>query len=258
MDVRMDEDGEMRILGIEGTLNLRMNIYQEEEIELLKDMYSLEQNCGFETREAVYEELLVQNYSKCKVAERLSLPELKDDVLQICHSDGSVQIEHMELVEEGIQIEGILHISFLYLKADDAMPFGGWQGMVPFSYLLECPGMTEDVRYNISYHVEQLSVNLAGSEAVEVKAVLAFDTFMRKPVPMQVITDVELSPVSMEEMEKRPGIVGYIVKDGDELWTLAKNYMTTIDGIKEINELESDTIKPGDKLLIFKENMSIL
>ena len=53
MDVRMDEDGEMRILGIEGTLNLRMNIYQEEEIELLEDMYSLEQNCGFETREAV-------------------------------------------------------------------------------------------------------------------------------------------------------------------------------------------------------------
>ena len=134
----------------------------------------------------------------------------------------------------------------------------GWQGMVPFSYLLECPGMTDDVRYNISYHVEQLSVNLAGSEAVEVKAVLAFDTFMRKPVPMQVITDVELSPVSMEEMERRPGIVGYIVKDGDQLWTLAKNYMTTIDGIKEINELESDTIKPGDKLLIFKENMSIL
>lgn len=258
MDVRMDEDGEMRILGIEGTLNLRMNIYQEEEIELLEDLYSLEQNCGFETREAVYEELLVQNYSKCKVAERLSLPELKDDVLQICHSDGSVQIEHMELTGDGIQIEGILHISFLYLKADDAMPFGGWQGMVPFSYLLECPGMTDDVRYNISYHVEQLSVNLAGSEAVEVKAVLAFDTFMRKPVPMQVITDVELSPVSMEEMERRPGIVGYIVKDGDQLWTLAKNYMTTIDGIKEINELESDTIKPGDKLLIFKENMSIL
>ena len=258
VDIRMDEDGEMRLLGIEGTLNLRMNIYMEEEMELLEDLYSLEQNCSFETREAVYEELLVQNYSKCKVTERLSLPELKDDVLQICHSEGSVQIEHMEQASEGIQIEGILHISFLYLRADDTMPVGGCQGMVPFSYLLECPGMSEDVRYNISYHVEQLSVNLAGSEAVEVKAVLAFDTFMRKPVPMQVITNVELTPISMEEMERRPGIVGYIVKDGDELWNLAKNYMTTIEGIKEINELESDSIKAGDKLLIFKENMSIL
>ena len=164
----------------------------------------------------------------------------------------------MDIAEGGIQIEGILHISFLYLKADDAMPFGSWQGMVPFSYLLECPGISEDVRYNTSYHVEQLSVSLAGSEAVEVKAVLAFDTFMRRPVNMQVITDVELSPISMEEMENRPGIVGYIVKEGDEIWNLAKNYMTTVEGIKEVNAMESDTIKPGDKLLIFKENMSIL
>lgn len=258
VDIRMDEDGEMRVLGIEGTLNLRMNIYEEEEIELLEDLYCLEKYCKFETREAVYEELLVQNYSKCKIAERLSLPELKDDVLQICHSDGSIQIDHMESVDNGIQIEGILHTNFLYLKADDAMPFGSWQGMVPFSYLLECSNMPEDARYNVSYHVEQLSVNLAGSEAVEIKAVLAFDTFMRKPVAMQVITDVELLPISMEEMEKRPGIVGYVVKAGDELWTLAKNYSTTIEGIKEMNELETDSIKVGDKLLIFKENMSIL
>lgn len=258
VDIRLDEDGEMRVLGIEGTLNLRMNIYQEEDMELLADLYSLEQNCVFDTREASYEELLIQNHSKCKVTERLSLPELKEDVLQICHSDGAVQIEHMEQTEEGIQIEGILHLSFLYLKADDELPFGSWQGMVPFSWLLECPDMAEDVRYNISYHVEQLSVSLAGSEAVEVKAVLAFDTFVRKPVFMNVITNVEFQPLSMEEMEKRPGIVGYIVKDGDELWTLAKRYMTTVEGIKEVNGLDSEMIKAGDKLLIFKENMSIL
>lgn len=258
VDIRLDEDGEMRVLGIEGTLNLRMNIYQEEDMELLADLYSLEQNCVFDTREASYEELLIQNHSKCKVTERLSLPELKEDVLQICHSDGAVQIEHMEQTEEGIQIEGILHLSFLYLKADDELPFGSWQGMVPFSWLLECSDMAEDVRYNISYHVEQLSVSLAGSEAVEVKAVLAFDTFVRKPVFMNVITNVEFQPLSMEEMEKRPGIVGYIVKDGDELWTLAKRYMTTVEGIKEVNGLDSEMIKAGDKLLIFKENMSIL
>ncbi len=36
-----------------------------------------------------------------RVAKRLSLPELKDDVLQICHSDGSVQIEHVELADRG-------------------------------------------------------------------------------------------------------------------------------------------------------------
>lgn len=258
VDARMDEDGEMRILGIEGTINLRLNIYEEEQMELLADMYSLEQRCEFQTREAVYEELLMQNHSKCKIGERLELPELKDNVLQICHSEGNIQIEHIERTEGGLQIEGILHLSFLYLRADDSMPFGSWQGMVPFSYLMECAGVPEAVRYNMSYHVEQLLVTLAGSEAVEVKAVLAFDAFLRKPVPMQVITEAKLTEVPLGEMENRPGTVGYIVKAGDELWDLAKKYMTTVEGIKEINTLETDTIKPGDKLLIFKENMSIL
>lgn len=65
----------------------------------------------------------------------------------------------------------------LYLKADDALPFGNWQGMVPFSYLLECPDMPKDVRYQLSNRVEQISVTMTGSDSVEVKAVLDFDVF---------------------------------------------------------------------------------
>lgn len=112
VDIRMDEDGEMRTLGIEGTLELKIAIYQEENIDFLEDVYSLEQHCRLETKEASYEELLMQNHSKCKIAEQLSLPELKDDILQICHSSGRVQIDRTEVTEEGVQIDGVLHVSF--------------------------------------------------------------------------------------------------------------------------------------------------
>ena len=40
VDIRMDEDGEMRILGIEGTLLLRMNFYEEQEMELFHGEYA--------------------------------------------------------------------------------------------------------------------------------------------------------------------------------------------------------------------------
>lgn len=257
-DIRLDEDGEMRVIGIEGTVHLRMNIYREENMELLTDVYSLQENCDFDVREACYEELMVQNHSRCKISERLNLPELKEDVLQICHSDGEIQLERVEPVSQGLQLEGILHLSFLYLRANDEQPFGNWQGMIPFSWLLECSNMPEDARYNIAQHVEQLSVNLAGNEEVEVKAVLSFDTFIRRPVTMQVITSVTFSPLSKEEQEGRPGIVGYVVKKNDELWDLAKRFMTTEEGIMEVNNLDQGKIKEGDKILIFKENMSIL
>lgn len=258
IDVRLDEDGEMRVLGIEATLALKMNIYEEEEMELLRDMYSLEQECVFQTREAAYEELLMQNQSRCKVSERLELPELKDDVLQIIHSQGSIQMENTQNTQEGIRVEGILHVAFLYLKADDMMPFGSWQGMVPFSYLIECNDMPEDLCASLTYHVEQLQVSLAGSEAVEIKAVLAFDTFLRKKIAVDVITEVQMHPLDPAAINDRPGITGYIVQGKEDLWSLAKRYMTTVEGIMEVNGLESEEIKPGDKLLIFKENMSIL
>ena len=209
-------------------------------------MYSLEQVCEFDTRDVVYEELLMQNQSRCKVSERLALPELKEDVLQILHSQGSIQMESEQYTEEGIRVEGILHLSFLYL------------GILPFSYLIEYPDMPDHVESSLSSHVEQLAVTLAGSEAVEVKAVLAFDVFLRKQIPIEMITDVRMRPADKEAAEERPGIVGHIVQAGEDLWSLAKKYMTTVEGIMEINGLDSENVRPGDKLLILKENVSIL
>lgn len=258
VEPRMDEDGEMRILGVEGTLDLRVAVYEEEQLELLKDVYSLETQCTLETRESCYEELMMQNHSKCKVAEQLSLPELKDDILQICHSSGKLQVDRMDVTEAGIEIEGVLHVNFLYVKSNDEVPFDTWQGMVPFSYLMESNETCDDMRYDMTSAVEQLSVTMMGNDEIEVKAVLAFNSFLRRPVKTDVITGIQMEPYSLEEIEKRPGITGYLVKSGDDLWSLAKRYCTTVEGIMEVNDLDGENIKEGDKILIFKENMSIL
>ena len=75
---------------------------------------------------------------------------------------------------------------------------------------------------------------------------------------MYMIDEVEEIPYTEEEISKIPSITGYIVKEGDELWNLAKYYGTTKEGIMDINHMESEQLKCGDKLLIFKENASIL
>ena len=257
LDVRMDEDGEMRVLGVEATLSLRIHLFEEKETELLEDVYGQEKRCLLDTKEMVCEELLIQNQSRQKITERLALPELKEDVLQICHSEGSLQTEQVKIREDGIGVEGILHLTFLYIKADDDRPFAAWQGMVPFSHVLECPGICPEARCQIETYLEQLQVTLSGSQNLEVKAVLAFDAFVRKPVAMELITGVTFEPVTEEEWEKMPGIVGYIVKEGDTLWSLAKKYMTSEASIRLVNQIEKDVLSPGEKLLIMRENVQI-
>jgi hypothetical protein len=155
-------------------------------------------------------------------------------------------------------VEGMLHVFFLYIKADDQIPFAIWQGMVPFTHIIETKDISPDVTYDIGNELEQLTVSLLGNDLVEVKAVLAFRVFLRREVQVNNINEISVIPINVEKMEKEPGIVGYFVKEGDDFWSLAKKYHTTIEGIKEVNGLNAEVLKPGDKILIFKENMSIL
>ena len=257
-EARMDEDGEMRIIGVEGTLKLFLTIYKEEKMEILEDVYSLEKQCKLESKELLCEKLILQNHSKCKLAQKLSLPELRGNVLQICHSRGLIQLDQVKAMEDGILVEGALQISFLYVKANDEVPFDTWHGVVPFSYLIECKYSTESMRYHISSLLEQLSITLLGGDEVEVKAVLAFHSFFREAKMQTVIQNIQMEPLEMKKVEKQPGVIGYIVKSEDDLWTLAKHYGTTMESIQQVNNMQSETLKVGDRILIFRENMSIL
>ena len=53
-------------------------------------------------------------------------------------------------------------------------------------------------------------------------------------------------------MEKLPGFAIYFVKEGDTLWQIGRKYYVSVDKIKEVNQLTSEDIAPGDKLLIVK------
>ncbi len=257
-DIRVDEDGEMRIVGIEGTLQVCIAVYEEEQVDILEDMYSLENTCVLETKDVEYEQLVLQNNSKCKVMERLTIPELKNEILQICHSSGAIHVDRTVVREDGVLVEGALYISFLFVRANDNMPFDTWQGVVPFTHLMECQEAEDNLTFHISTILEQLSITLQGGDEIEVKAALAFHGFFKRKGMRKMIQEVKVLPLSMEEIEKRPSIVGYIVKPEDDLWSLAKRYSTSVEAIRELNDVSGEKLKAGDRLLIFKENMSIL
>ena len=59
--------------------------------------------------------------------------------------------------------------------------------------------------------------------------------------------------VKGQPVEDTPKKNVYIVKSGDNLSIIAKNYNTTISKIKSWNSMKSSTIYPGQKLTIFFE-----
>ena len=64
LNVEPDEDGEERILNLEANLELAIRIYQEEELDLLGDMFSTSACIQVETEQFDYESLLTKDQDR--------------------------------------------------------------------------------------------------------------------------------------------------------------------------------------------------
>ncbi len=247
-----DNDGETRIFTIDGVLELDIRLFEEETIEYLSDIYSPAVDVQPKLQDTYMESILVKNSSKFKAGGRLFIHG-DERVLQVCHCRGNVKVDDAEIVDDGVKVEGALLINALYMTSDDRNPMRAVKGAVPFSYVMDAKGIDKDCQYQIKTNLEQLSAVLLGNGELEIKAVLSVDLLVRKNNIMPVVSDVEIKPFDLEKIAKLPGISGYVVKEGDTLWKIAKKYHASLDSIREINGLKSNDIMPGDRLIIVKQ-----
>ena len=258
IQVKPDDDGEERILDIEAVLELDIKVYEEEELELLSDFYSVEEEVLPVKKDATYKHLLMKNNSKVRLLESIFLEPGQPQILQICNASGKVKLDEKNIVENGILAEGILELHLLYITEDDQRPMGVLKGVVPFSHLVEIKGIMPNSSYDIRASIDQLNTLMVSGNEVEIKASVNLDVIAFHVTEEKIIVDVENKGSLSEKLQKLPSIVGYIVEEGDTLWTIAKNFFTTVDKIMELNALESERIKRGDKLLLIKEVKSML
>lgn len=252
LEERPDYDGEMRELSVDAVIELDVRLYEEQELELLQDLYATNREIVLDTGEAVFDRILTRNFGKCRVAEKVEM-ETDPRVLQICHSSGSVKLDGVEVRENELAVDGVLEVKLLYLTDEDARPVQAATRLVPFHYEAETPGITEDSIWYLEPGLEQLTAVMAGGGQAELRGVITLDLFVLQPETRQIILQAQVHPVDTEKMKAMPGIVGYLVQPGDSLWDVAKRFHTTEKSILEANELTGDAIKAGDCLILVKE-----
>ena len=252
LEEKPDYDGEMRDLCVDAVIELDVRLYEEQELELLQDLYATNREIVLDTGEAVFDQILTRNFGKCRVAEKVEM-ETDPRVLQICHSSGSVKLDGVEVRENALAVDGVLEVKLLYLTDEDARPVQAETRLVPFHYEAEAPGITEDSIWYLEPGLEQLTAVMAGGGQAELRGVITLDLFVLQPEARQIILQAQVHPVDTEKMKAMPGIVGYLVQPGDSLWDVAKRFHTTEKSILEANELPGDAIKAGDCLILVKE-----
>lgn len=252
IDAKPDFDGEERIIGVEMVLDIMMRLYEEERVEMLTDVYGVTREVETHLKTVELKQLLARNTGKCKLTQHIRMEESDPRVLQILHTEGNVELDDCQVVEDGLLVNGSVLVKVLYVTGDDGRPYGSIRRQLPFTYTLEVPGIRGDDLYTLQPELEQLAITMLDSEELDVKGVVALKTTVFRKILKEIIDQITVGELDANLLNELPGIVVYVVQPGDSLWKIGKRYYVSVDAIKEMNNLTSDEIRPGDKLLIVK------
>lgn len=253
VEVKPDYDGEERILVLELALELDIRVWREERVELLDDLYSLKKEVVPIRKEHKTERLLVKNYAKSRLAETIELTEQQEKILQICACEGKAVIEREELTPEGVLAEGIVQVELLYITTDDHMPVGVVKEIFPFRQVVEVSDMPAQTRVELDGGIEQLSAIMLDQEHIEIKALIHLDLMAFAEETADNIESIEEKALDMEKLKNSPGLTGYIAREGDELWNIAKENHTTVRSILNTNPIKGERLSAGERILIVKQ-----
>lgn len=248
-----DEDGEPRVILTEADLRADICLYGERKQELISDTYALDCSLILEKEKVPLMGLRMKNESRCRVNETMKIQNPDQDILQICAGFGTADIDHQEITEEGILVEGAVRVQLLYLTSSDQAPLEAMEEVIPFRYTIEIPGITAGDQVELQHSLDTLSFLMKNSREVELQAVIGMQVLVTNPFQMEVIREIRREDLKIEELNTQPSIVGLTLTQEDSLWKIAKKYHTTIERIKKTNRLESDNITQGMKILLIKQ-----
>ena len=252
VEPQMNQDNETRILDISTLLKLNIKLYEEKHMEVLEDVYSPNINLIPVTEDKVYEKLLVKNASRTKSTVKLNVDQSRGSILQLCNSGAEVKIDNILVSDNGLKAVGKIKVHVMYVSSDDTHPVCCEWKEIDFEHRIDAEGITTDDKYYINWRVEQVNANMLSTEEIEIKAVIALEAIVFKEERKQFIIQIHEEPIDMEALNAAPIIKGYVVQQGDTLWKLAKDNYTTIEKIMQVNNLQSQQIKKGDRLLLLK------
>ena len=253
LEVKPDADGEERKLQADVVLELDMKLYREEEHDVIMDAYTPFRQYQPKGRMEMLESLLIRNFSRCRLSDRVTIRETQGKILQICHSQGEVKVDKTQVVSDGIQVDGILRLKVLYIVGNDDMPFYSAETVIPFSHIVEAQGISKDSIYYLHSELEQLSTTMADSNELEIRATIGVNVLVLQCIEEFILDKMEEAPLDQGKIRSLPGITVYIVQPEDTLWDIAKRFYTTTEEISSMNELENEEISSGMPLLLVKK-----
>ncbi len=237
----------IRDFEISTELRGRVYCYKNDIITLVDDCYSITQSSEIKRLNVPVRVPLKSFNGQLNIKEGMGNGEKIDRVLNV---EVSAECENVSISEGKINLKGNVSIKSLCVSDDSNKVLKELKATAPFTYSADFNSDETSVCSDAYCSAGGASYTLEDDGSIQVRCNVSVCGLVYTKKELDVITDVVF-----EERKTQPetaSVTVYFTGEDDDLWSLAKKYLTSADKIKELNNLESQSLKKGMKLFIPK------
>lgn len=225
---------------------ISVTAYTKKEINVIQDLYSPSHNLKFEQKnvKTIREKTLYKGTYNLNQKEMLNIGNEK-----VYDVDCNVIVSDIRIYNDTIETNG--NAEFIFTHSINSMT--GIQTKkieVPFNYKMSANGIRDNCDVKLNCNPINENINILPGGEVELKIDIDFLADVTN------IEDIKLINQVTENEEKNNdndyNMVIYFTRKNDNLWKIAKNFRSTPEIIKEMNDLQNEKLVPGTKLFISK------
>ena len=220
--------------------------YEEKQITLIQDMYCPTQNLKFE-KKYIMTMADKENFNNIKqIREKVNLKDIEG--LNLVDVDVETSILNESKINTKILYEAELNIKFIFINSKMMIDIKDVK--IPFEYIVDNIKDGENLNTFCDMQIKSKDFIIEENGNINCSIDIMANTDMYRMVNLNMIDSIEEGE---EREEQDYSIVIYIVKKGDTLWNIAKEFGSTVDDIVRVNGIEdSNRINIGQKIYIPK------
>lgn len=236
---------------VEAEVEVKCNVFEEKEIELIEDLYSTSVNLRSDYIKLATTQSKANIENTCMINKKENIPELRNQ--KIYDTDISVNIQKQSNINGKVCYEGEITVNFIY-SSNRTGGIDTKKIVIPFEHSIEIEGLNNNTKIDTSIEVKNQDF-IIQDETAQVKLDINFCLTIYNNVEISVINNIDIDKSNIKETYS---LVVYFVKPGDTLWKIAKKFGSTIEDISQINEIvDIDNINVGDELFVPKATNQI-
>ena len=231
---------------VEMEIEVKCYVYENKQINLIQDLYSPNEKLEFDNKQI---SAIIDKQNKIDVKQIRENVNFQDvDGLKLIDVDVSASILNETKINSKILYEAELNMKFLFENSKSQIIVK--EAKIPFEYTLENLQNGESLNTDNVIDIKNQDFILQDGGNVDCNIDLQIATNMYRTANINTIDNIQENG---DREEQDYSIVIYVVKKGDTLWNIAKQFGSTVESIVKVNDIENaNQIMPGQKLFIPK------